>query len=84
MRSLNDVEGRLREIAGILNGRRNVRGGLVKKGENGPRRTIGISIVNDDGMDLDLADELLELADDIAQTGRPAQVTWPTGGQAQR
>lgn len=64
---LATIEARLRELAGKLDGR--LIGHHVIDSYKGPTRQVGITVVEDDGTDTDLAGELLRLADDVAMVG---------------
>jgi hypothetical protein len=60
---------RLRRLAGKFTGTE--MGHRLPPGDHGSARTLGVTFVNDRGEDIDVGDELLEIADQIGMLTLP-------------
>jgi len=77
--TLDEIEGRLRTLAGKFTGVE--MGHRLPPNDHGSARTLGVTFVNDRGEDMDVGDELLELADQIGMLNKPITIVRPKGPQ---
>ena len=67
--AIRSIEGRLRLLAAKLSGVE--MGHRLSAGDHGPARYVVIEVVQEDGTTVDLSEDLLDLADEVAQ------LEWP-------
>lgn len=71
--TLDEIEARLRSLAGKFSGAEI--GRRLPPTDHGSARTLGVTFVNDEGVDLDVGDELLSIADSVAMLSLPVVVS---------
>jgi len=67
--SLDNIEARLRYLAGKFTGLE--MGHRLPPEDHGASRTLGVTFVNERGEDIDVGEELLEIADEVAMLSLP-------------